>query len=122
MDVLALDNTYGPLLQLYMSKIPTMEQCLIVPALIPSTTGRISCPHSLEMITSAILEMLDQDLIYVHIIPVTRFGMVKDVGPTAPAVNSITHHGSREHYHRLPVMTLNCVSAMEKKVLLTRIL
>ena len=64
------------------------------------------------MITSAILEILDQELMYMHIIPATLFGMVKDVGPSAPAVSSITRHGFRKHYHRLPVMTSNCTYAM----------
>ena len=88
-----------------------------MPGLTSSTTGHINCPHLLEMITSVILEILDQDMMYVHIFPVTHFGIVKDVGPTAPVVSSITHHGSREHYHRLPVMTLNCASAMENQLL-----
>ena len=62
------------------------------------------------------LEVLDLDGTLQPITLMTLSGMVKDVAPSVLVASLILLHGSRQHYHRLPVMTLNYDSAMEMKM------
>ena len=58
------------------------------------------------------LEIVDLGMIVQPITLMTLSGMVKDVAHSVLVASLILPHGSRQHYHRLPVMTLNYVSAM----------
>ena len=82
------------------------------PYQVPAFIGTIS-------VTLGILDLI-QDLALILLM--TLSGMVKDVAPSILVASLILLHGSRRHYHRLPVMTLKYVSAMVKQDSMRRIL
>ena len=75
----------------------------------PCTNTDVSWPlkflHLLITTTSVTLETLDLDIALPPTIPMTHYGMVRDVAVQAPAVTSTHLHGSVSLYPSLQVMT-----------------
>ena len=118
MDLLALDNficIYEHLLLLHMNKIIYTLHATQAPVRIAGIVGSISYLLLLETTTSVTLEIADQDGTLQPITLMTLSGMRKDVTPSVLVASLILLHGSRQHYQRLPVMTLSYVSTVMKQ-------
>lgn len=107
MDQLAPDSTYGHLLQPDTSKTTSTIPDMHALARTTSKLGFTDCLHLWERTISATLETLGQGIAKVCIMPLTLYGMARDVALTAVAVNSMVLHGSRLICHTPPMTTLS---------------
>ena len=106
MDQQVQDNIFGVLLELGMNKITTTKLNITVPVPTLMSPGLIKFLHLLITTTSVILEKLDLDISFPPTtIPMTHYGMVRDVAVQAPAVSSTLLRGSVSLYPSLQVMT-----------------
>ena len=98
------DTTFGHL-QVHLRRCFQLIMISVL-ALTPDTTGRTLLLPGWATITSVTVATLDPALIMVETIAMIPSGMDRDVHPPAPAVSSITLHGSAKSCHK-PSLTVS---------------